>query len=431
MTAVSQQFALDRGRVFIAGLFWHALIASDPRGEARQIAKQQSFQTAVFRMIDGKVVQAGFGSTSGGHREGMLSAAAAVSKSIEMERGPRDFMVATKIPDNRYLYVAQRDGAIHPDGDFIGTEEEVQARVLRDQTIGNWGYIVAPAHWGILDSEERSFDSFLPRKSGDRIQYHRWWALQSIQRKPVRTLLTLVALAGLVGGPLYGYRWHQERLAAEQAAALAEQAAAAAGQVTVARPEHPWKKLPLARAFVAACMDGIDRIPSLAPGNWTMVELNCNGSTVGISWRRGEGGWIEHLRLVAPEVTTSADGQSASLSMPVTLPPGESDEVVLEERQRTLALHAVAQIYRFTGLSVSAAVAPAPPLLPGQQAGQQPPPPPPEWKEMKWSMTGTAMTPGVVADALDGPGFRMSSIKAVLNGGSLSWSMEGTQYVAP
>jgi hypothetical protein len=431
VTTVSQTFSLDKGKTFLAGLFWHALSASDPRGEARQIAKQQAFQFAVFRQVAGKIVQAGFGSAKSGHRQGMCSAAAVVTKTIELELGLLDFIVAAKIPDNRYLYVVQRDGAIHPDGDFIGTEDEVQVRLLQDQTLGEWSYIAAPAHWGIPKSEERSFESFLPRKPSGRTDYHRWWELAPIKHSMIKYLLTLVAVGGIVAAPVMGWRWYQERQAIE---AAAQQAAldAANGSPNAPRPEHPWKKMPRATPFVAACMTGLDKIPSLVPGNWTVGEIVCNGTSVAIGWRRKDTGWIEHLRQIAPEVTTSPDGQSASLSVPVTMPATESDEALQDERQRGLAMHAVAQIYRFTSLNLTPAVSPAPAALPGQPANTpQTAPPPPEWKEIKWAIMGSPMSPSIVAAALDAPGFRMTSIKAIFNGGSLSWSMEGIQYVSP
>lgn len=427
-------FEFEKGRTFVSGLFWQPLTGqpSDARNETRKLAKEMKFDLAVWR--NSSVNQVGFAVQSEGVRKGVFSAAALVSKTLEVESGSsaRDFLCATPIPGGRWLYVAQREGVILPDGDLIGNEDEIRARLLEDFSIGTWPLVIAPDHWAIHGAKERDFDDFLPRKNG-KVIYHSWWALKPVDRfgalrgNPKKALVPLLLIAGIGYAGAYGYKTWKANKAAEEARLLAEQQAAAlASNPQLAIPEHPWKKLPRARMQMNDCMKAFSQVKSMWPGNWSPQEASCANGAFTIAWKRQEHGWIEHLRAVEPNAIISRDGTTASLSLSVSSASGE-DEALLDENTRVLEMQSASQKYRFT-VTVSAPAAPV--VMPGQEnAGK--PQQVQDWRELKWDAKGIAL-PDVTLAALDGNGFRLDKVTAVFtDGGVITWNMEGKQYVKP
>lgn len=420
------RFELERGREFVSGLHWQALTGgpSEAKQEARQLAKQLGFDLAVWRTTGSQ--QVGFAAVTDGFKPGMLSAAAVVSKTIEVESGDRDFICATELPDGRFLFVAQADGVITPESDFIGSAEVIRSRMLEDMSIGKtWQRVIAPVMWGFPESTERSFADFIPRKGGKLDFKHSWWALRPV--KPnlgalVKTVLPFVAVGVVLAAALIGYRQYEQRRIAQQAA---EQAALLSSEPPVELP-HPWKDKPRAQIGAAACLTGFQSIAHLWPGNWTPERVVCAVAegTLTVAWKRGEYGWIKHLLEVEPKAAVAADGATATLTLPLSV-SGAEDEQLVEERGRLLALQINAQQY---GLNIQVAAPPAPPPMPGAQPGDQLPP---RWREWSWSIKGSALSPESIVAALDGPGFRLIAVTAQISGGVIKWDLEGSQYVLP
>ncbi|MFB0934190.1 MAG: type 4b pilus protein PilO2, partial [Propionivibrio sp.] len=148
-------FELDRGKVFVSGLHWQALSGnpSEAKHEAQRLAKQLEFDLAMYRT--GGAPQIGFASSVDGYKAGMLSAAAVVSKTLELEDNVRDFLCAAELPDGRFLLVVQADGVITPDGDALGSEDEIRAKMLEYLSLDKtWDKIFAPLMWGMQGSVE-------------------------------------------------------------------------------------------------------------------------------------------------------------------------------------------------------------------------------------------------------------------------------------
>ena len=134
-----------------------------------------------------------------------------------------------------------------------------------------------------------------------------------------------------------------------------------------------------------------------------------------------EGGWIKHLREIEPSAVIALDGSSASIQSSLPALAGGGDERVLSENERLVAMYSAAQAY---GITFVAANVDIPPPMPGAQQ------PLPDWREISWQAHGVQFPDAVLA-ALDGPGFRMTSMVAKWSGGKFIWTMEGVQYVQP
>lgn len=423
---MENSFELERGRVFVGGLHWQALSAgpSEAKNEAQQLAKQLSFDLAVSRTTGAH--QIGFASTADGYKPGMMSAAAVVSKTIEIESGERDFLCATELPDGRFLYVAQADGVIPPEGDFIASAETVRSRMLEDMSIGKaWNMVIAPMMWGMPDSVERAFEDFIPRKGGKLDFKHNWWALKPV--KPniaslAKSALPFVVIGAVIALGAIGYKQWQQEQAAKEAAQLA----AMQSNEPIKEMPHPWKDKPRAQIAVAACATGFDSISTLWPGNWKPETVLCSpaAGSMTVTWKRGEFGWIKHLLEVEPKANVSGDGSMATLVVPVSV-SGTEDETLVDERTRSLQMQMVAQQY---GLMINLAAPPAPPTMPGSQPNDQMLP---KWRELAWAIKGSALPPENVVASLDGAGFRVGSVTARFSDGLIKWDLEGSQYVLP
>jgi hypothetical protein len=421
------------GETFILGLFWQPLSGTTQSERSKEIvalAQELSFDMAVTR--NASMYSVGFAKSSQALKIGVFSAAAIVSKSLDVELKARDFIFVSPLPDGQYVYVAQRDGVILADGDRVFVSEDAaRACLLEHMSLGDWPLVIAPAIWGIGGSIERDFASLLPRAKNGKIKVHKWWKLMPVDRRRAvfvfnaRTIAAVSIIAAvLIGGGIFYKKWKADRdarLAAEAAAAAARMVATGSAEV---RPEDPWKSQPLARDMVRACLSTLVR-QMVFPGNWEISDINCSGGNLVISWKPRSGGWIKHLKEIEPAVVVAMDGSSATLSVP--LPPLETgyDEEAPQRNDRVVAMYSAAQAYGVT-LKLSDAAPPPAPVLPGQKQEQKKI----YWNEMKWVADGV-LFPDVVLAALDGSGFRINAMRGKFVNGSFVWSMEGIQYVQP
>lgn len=427
-------FTVD-GESFVLGLFWQPLSAATPAEQAKEIralAQELSFDMAIVRNASSSMSCAGFAKSSQVIKAGLYSAAAVLSKSLDVEEKAHDFIFVSRLPDGRWAYVAQRDGIILPDGDTaFASEDAARARLLEHMSLGDWPKVFAPAIWGVNGAIERDLIDLIPRKRGGKIKAHKWWRLLPVGRR--RTLLSMHAgksmlvggvIVAVVGGGLYYKQWKAERdarLAAEAAAAAAMRDASGAP----IPPENPWKKQPPASEMLHACLSAISS-QRLFPGNWNVNSVECANGQMVISWTPREGGWIKHLREVLPDATIAIDGSMASLSVSLPEMHVGRDEQAPAEKERLITMYSAAQAYgvSFTAKQAESAFAQ---VLPGQEAAAAAPP---AWREISWVADGVTL-PSAVLTALDGPGFRMKSMRAQWVDGKFVWTMEGMQYVQP
>lgn len=429
----SYVFTSEKGKPFVAGLFWHPISGSKAEifKETKRLAEEVNADLAVFRNT--QTVQVGLTSSgSGGVKKGVYAAAAMISKSIEDVYSQMDFLCATKISDDKWIYVAQRHGVIMPKGDVVGSEDEVKMLMLSDMSSGTWPLVIAPAAWAVdHNAKEMSFAEFLPNKAG-KVEFKKWWALQPVDQisssfMSFKNLMKLVLIASLLG---YGGYYVQMKRAAAKAAELARQAELDAAQNQAnapVKPPHPWKSQPVPAVLAKTCMETMSKVDSLWPGNWKIQDITCADGNLTVVWKREPNGWVKHLLEVQPNAVVSTDGNLASLTIPFNVVNESPDEAVDAENQRTLAMYSAVQPYGITiTLTPPAVITPLP--------GQQPAPdgqPIQDWREMKWEAKNLTLPPEVVLSSLAGNGFRLSKMQATFVSGQFTWNMEGTQYVAP
>lgn len=419
-----QTFEFGR-RTFVSGLFWQPLPGATARlrmVELQKMAEEQGFDLAVLRTSG--IPQAGFGTQLDGLKPGMLSVAAMISKSLEVANRDRSFLCAMEVPGKKWLYVAQREGVLLHDGDLLGSEDFIRSRMMTDLSLADWQTVFAPAQWGIPHGVERQFEELLPKK-GDKYSFKKWWEIRLIRniwldliRNNPKLHALLIALALIFGG----YQLWEHYRATKELEALERKEAAEQAARELAAAEQPWKKQPPAAQFLAACNTALGQVKTFWPGNWTPSTSVCAEGKLTMSWSRQETGRIEHLLALQPDAEISPDGNRATLTIPLELPPG-TNEVLPKAREKLLDMLDFSQRYGI-GLSVSdttgkSAVLGQPNLSDGS------------WKTLEWTIGDMLLAPDTILPVLDGPGLRISKITLTFSEGMMKWTMEGMQYVQP
>jgi hypothetical protein len=418
----TQIIQIDRYR-FVCGLFWQSLSRRhELRAEAIELATRLNFDAMVLR-IDRSFAGAGYASTSEGAQFGLPSLGALVSKTIATEGAFYDgrqqpapnWLGAFSLPDGRWAYFAVRDGAFLPNGDWIGTNEEVFERLHSDYSLGGWNVVIGDA--GL---ESQGFHNFYPRRIEDMIprrggkpRLQRWLNLVPVSRTiQWRRLAFIVGTAMLIGVLVYGgllYRAYRQNIAREHAFEFARQQLLLhpAHALAKAPPVHPWASVARPSVLVRFCLDHLDMI---GPGGWQLDEYVCRPNNASYSWSRND---LNVAILLAAEPRAVADptGDHATLVKPFSLPPGgdESIDGVHGVRIRLLSAFQLLGIApRFT------LQRPA-----GQAAADAPP-----WEIWRFSADLGELSPRNVMDYLDEPGVRLEK----LSYRSGQWTVEGVVY---
>lgn len=416
---------------FVCGLFWQSL--SRPRDltrEAIELAGRIGTDLMVVRK-DLAVAQAGFAQSKDGARRGLFSLAAVVSKTLAVEGAYYDghqqpvhnWLSAFKLPDGMWAYFAVRDANFLPNGDFVGTKEEVLDRLHGDYGLGGWNVVI-----GDKELEDQGFHNFcvkrieelIPRSKSGQIKVHRWWALRPVHSsfswKPYAVAGTVIALSA---GAAYAYWLHykKEQEELERQRAFEEARRKIAGQQAASAIPHPWPKQPLPQATTSACLD---KFKLHSPGGWTLNEYVCYPSRISYAWSRGDS-TIDYLLQHVPNAEVEIGGDKASYSEPLTIETG-LDEELLTLNALLHPLHSKLQLLGIV-LKVASPLPPPPPPAPppGQKAQ---PVPPPDWKARPFFIESNHLPPTEIAALLAQPGVRLEKLSYKAG----AWSIEGVIY---
>ena len=424
---------------FICGLFWQSLSRRhELRAEAVQLAARLNFDAMVLR-IDRSFAGAGFGSTREGAQPGLPSLGAMVSKAIATEGAFYDgrqqpapnWLGAFHLPDGRWAYFAVRDGAFLPNGDWVGTSEEVFERLHSDYSLGGWNVVIGDPQLevqGFHNFYARRIEDMIPRRGG-KPHLPRWLNLTRVSRRsPTRAIALAVIALALLGAAALGftaYRRHQMEVERERALerVRAQLLLHPIKPRTQAEPAHPWSGEPLPDAFVRACLDHFTKI---APGGWDLDEYACRASNVSYSWSRGNSN-VAMLMAAAPFAVIDSNGEHATFVEPLSLPAGGDDAIDGIHGVRLRMLSA----FQLLGIDLSFALQPVTVpqrsvahetfdrLRPGGET-----PPAPTWQTWRISAQLGDVWPDSVLRYLDAPGVRIERLTYK----SGNWTLDGVLY---
>lgn len=411
---------IERQR-YICGLFWQSLSRRHELArEGVELAKKLNFDLMVLH-IDRGVAAAGYANSQEGAQSRLPSLSMLVSKSVAQQGafyGGRqqpapNWLGAFRLPDERWAYFAVRDGAFLPNGDAVGTREEVLERLTSDYGLGGWNVVI-----GDHEIDALGFPNFYPRRIEDMLWRRRgrtvipgWARLRSVRpRMSWRSAALAAGVAAVLVASLLGYlsyRSHMLSAARERALALARERLALEGARERAAQTAPWRSLPPPPQFTRNCMDAFGLF---APGGWTLQRYVCEAGTVEYLWARN-GSTAAMLLADVPQAQLDATGDHATLVQTLARADGPDD--VLEPAARVDA----DLLSRFQLLELALTLTPRPPpaaLVPG--AGN--------WHEASLRANFGELSPPTLAGYLDEPGVRLD--KLVYQAGK--WSAEGVVY---
>lgn len=419
----------------VAGLVWHPL-QDTGSARAKEIVAYAKSGAADLRVVRGdEAPHVGLAKRLDGAKTGQISAAAVIADALVAE-GYRSVLVALRLPQepDNFLYIAVRDGVILADGDTVGTEEEINQRLTGDKAYGGWDLVVCPEVWGFSDAKARDLDSFF---TPEVLKKSKAWQLQEVQVNVAKLAIIGALVMTLSLGSVFGWTTYQKRKALALAMAEAqrqqtEQDAAERGRREAANalPPKPWPAMPLPTVFARACFNAFAQV-GVTAGNWKLDGAACENGQLSVRWVKGsEAAWVSHLKAIRPNAMVSADGLSATVSMPVQVPPsGDTGEPLQDAMGLRLRYFDLASRY---GMSIKVdppQAPPAPKVLPGQKEPAAPLPPP--WAETAVQATA-AFNPVEGASLLESPGLRLTKLVfSYSKDGLPQYQFTGVQYVRP
>jgi len=195
--------------------------------------------------------------------------------------------------------------------------------------------------------------------------------------------------------------------------------------------DHPWSKQPSAEDFAQGCIEKINGL-ELVVGGWFFQEAKCNGKVVDVTYKRKETASANDFLIESNSVfgitpTIAGDGDSASLSFPLSLKYGGDDPLEFADKAANDFISGFQKIRIPIKLTEKPAQAPAPaPVLPGEQAVPLPPAPAPDWKTFGVDIK-TDFSPEVVFAGVKSNGLRFNEMAVTLKDdtASLNWSVIG------
>ncbi|WP_133645808.1 type 4b pilus protein PilO2 [Paraburkholderia flava] len=418
----TQIIQIDRYR-FVCGLFWQSLSRRhELRAEAIELATRLNFDAMVLR-IDRSFAGAGFASTREGAQFGLPSLGALVSKTIATEGAFYDgrqqpapnWLGAFSLPDGRWAYFAVRDGAFLPNGDWIGTSDEVFERLHGDYSLGGWNVVI-----GDPSIESQGFHNFYPRRiedmiprRGGRLRLPGWLNLVPVSRKSQQRRLAIIAGAVvLAGAAVYGglwYRSYRQNLERERAFESARQQMLLHPVQALSKPPapHPWASVAKPSTLVRYCLDHFEMV---GPGGWQLDEYVCRPTNASYSWSRNDSN-IAILLAAEPHAVADPSGDHASLVAPFQLAPSGDESIDGVHGVRIRLLSA----FQLLGIPLHFTLQ----RPPGQSASDAPP-----WQVWHFSAELGELSPRNLMNYLDEPGVRLDKMSYKPG----QWSIEGEVY---
>lgn len=415
---------------FVGGLTWVAL--SRPRElkkEALQSIRKFEGDCYVLRQGVG-TAQVGIGSAKEGAAAKQISFAAAIATAV----GTRDNLLPGKstrlndwlgvfeLPgDDCYAFVAVRDGAILPTGDFIGSFDEAVERLEHNYGVGGWAAIFGSERVGTVGYHnfvQISTDDLLGLKNGSLAKASTY-AVRSVKANLKPTMLIGGVLAAVIVAVAGWKVYERERAAAEFARVQAELAALQGAPQTTRLVEYEqrWIVQPGPADFLNAC---VENHTNQAPGGWRLMSYACDAAQSEAVFNRN-GSTVRLLKAAIGDVDIDNTGSTAMLRRALRHMEHRSEDLLLWEPIR-IGMMAEMQAMGIQFNFGEARMPDPPAILPEEQNRVELVPP--FWREHRFSIGPTPIAPRSLVGVIERPGVRIN--KVVFQ--DQNWTYEGIIY---
>jgi hypothetical protein len=411
--------------VFVTDLFWQVLTSNKKDIEKKDFndeAESLKSNAAVFRK--GAIPQLGyFNKSITDSYSGYYSLACALVDAISSRVGSEDvsFLFAAKLDGDSFYYVACKNGVVLPDGDFTGSEAEVEERLNDDLDQGNWSIIYAPTSFSIGDSSSVEIEQLVPlNKKSLKRQYKATLFLKTGEKNNSKVLFLSFSIIFLLIA-FFGYKYWLKLEEEKEMQAILDRAALNNTNIEY-QEVLPWVTQLDPVLFVNACYDALASYP-LSPAGWSLNQVICNPTNMQINWERGnQGGTPLDFISAVPDGTVGVDGLSSNVVSAFTdVSVKDSDTL----KDASTVINKINSDAYLAGLNFNFALVP-PPVLPPNPDGTMPPPP--SFSAYSWSVV-TQINPVDLISYFNVDGFRVKSISMSLEQSTPLWRIEGVQYV--
>lgn len=267
------------GTTYATSLFWQPLQnVTDPFQEVEDASEGVLEGADLFCIKGGKAPQFGICVSHEGYKGG--EAVAAVSLATAMSN-ISSYVAVFKTPQG-WWYTCIRNDIILSDGDMLFlNEEEAKNQFMSMLAVPDWGKKIAPAEWGLEETEEVSVEEILARGAKAK--------LQKIKGLRGAKLMIVVAVSAIVGIWLISSLINHLFLTPTVRPVVVPVKPKAVQQVQQPPEVKPWEKLNDPEMVLNSCYDKIIDLVKIMPPGWVIGNVTCNSGGVSTSWRRDLG----------------------------------------------------------------------------------------------------------------------------------------------
>ncbi|NTZ47725.1 hypothetical protein FCM30_18460 [Lelliottia aquatilis] len=406
MLKIRPPVLLRSGRVdYACGLVWQPSPRKGWR-EAVRAARAVPGADHYLQMTTPAGVLTGLTHLNGVRHQRVVSLAA-----IALSFREGDWLGIFQTSPERYWFIAIINGGISPLSDVTGDLKAVQSALvgfLQFRTAPD--FVVAPPEFALPDSQPMAWIDLTARRAPKSIR------LSPLSlKKPVFLMLFLILLTG--GG------WHAFNVwqAKQQEAALAAQREAIQARLKAQHQLAPWKKVPTAAAFLAACSSRY-RALSLSVRGWKFSAAECRAEGMRVAYTRNSplataSDFAQHIQQryhVMPGFNLQNGAKVADFILPYAgfSPTDYRDDVLNAGNEAAFPL-----VSFFQQWDLAFRMAPVAP-----QANKILP-----WKNYTFSIT-SSIPPAVLLSQMPSAGVRVNSVRLTLTSGLFNYETQGDFY---
>lgn len=273
------------GVSYATSLFWQPLQnQEDPLAEVSEASEGILEGADLFCIKPGKAPQFGICVSHEGYKPGDNVAAVTLSTALADKSS---FVAVFKTPQG-WWYTCVRNDIILSDGDMLFlSEEDAKNQFISMLAVPDWGRKIAPAEWGLEETEKADLAQILQRGSHGH--------LQKIKGLRGAKLLMVVGISAVVGFWLLSNIINALFFTPKARPVIVPVQPKVIQQEEPPPEIKPWEHLRNPSQIMNGCYEKIQTLLQIMPPGWTIGNFSCDQSSVSTSWSRNVGrmSWIK------------------------------------------------------------------------------------------------------------------------------------------
>lgn len=303
------------GTTYAASLFWQPLQnRDDPYPEIVEASENVLEGSDLFCLKPGKSPQFGLCVSYQGYKKKTPVAAVSVATALSDRSS---FLAVFKV-DGGWWYVCARNDIILSDGDMLFlNEDDAREQFLSMLAVPDWGRKIAPAEWGIDETEALNLEELI--QSGSEAKLQKVHALRGAK------LAAVVIGVAIVGIWLVSTFIDSIFLAPPKKPIIAPAPVRKIEKAPPPPPEpKPWENIEDPQQVMVKCRQATQDVVKLLTPGWKIQGITCNSTSLVTSWRReiGRISWVDKALdssgVVFSSRSISPDGNNVVVSVPIS-----------------------------------------------------------------------------------------------------------------